>query len=269
MKNELVAAFRESERKKNGALAKRGRDLKAHHDSQWDKLVADDKRKAVELKVELAADIAQAKIANRREFRPAWAKLRQEQSAERAKFDGLEKSVFGRGANMVKAYAMAGINPDAEKSSPLGRALRILTSSQARKDYFDRAQKFEQSELKREQAGALTDKVSALKGMHREKLAAKDKDYEAKSADLIGSQKQDVSDLKQSWKDRQADRAKAIKDLTGVPERDKDLAQDRTSLKEDYMDALYLRLQMREEVEAEREHAHEQDNSRDYDDYDR
>ena len=39
--------------------------------------------------------------------------------------------------------------------------------------------------------------------------------------------------------------------------------QDKTSLKDDYMDELYYRLQMREDAEAE--HAHEQDNGRDRD----
>ena len=169
---------------------------------------------------------------------------------------------------MVKAYALAGINPHAEKLSPLQKALRVVSSAEARKNYFDRAQKYEQSELKREQAGALGDAVSKLKSDHKDKLAAKDEDYQTKSADLVEQQKQEVSDLKQSWKERQADRSEALNELIGMPERDKQQALDRTSLREEYLDALYLRLQMREEAEAEREYAHEQDNARDYDGHD-
>ena len=265
--NDKVAAFREAERKKNGALAKRGRDLKTRHDAQWDKLVADDKRKAVELKAELAAKIAQAKIANRCEFRPAWEKVRNDQAGERTKFEKLEKSVLGRGANMVKAYTMAGINPQAEKSSPLVRALRVVSSAEGRKDYFDRAQKYEQSELKRDQAGALADTVSKLKSDNRDKLAAKDEAYKEKSAKLIEAQKAEVADLKQSWKERQEDRSKSLKELEHVQQPIREKAQNTQSPREDHMDALLLRVQMREDQrETQREKAREQDNSRDYDD---
>ena len=264
--NDRVAAFIQSERTKNAAIAKRGRDLKHRHDAEWNKLVGEDKQQAIKLKTEHQSEVSKAKIANRKAYRPRFEELYREQAAERTKFDEMEKSLIGRGANMLKAYGLAANDPDLSKTTALGRALKVVTGTKGREEVFDRAQAQERSTLKREQSDSLAEDIGKLKTSYADKCAAKDKTFVDSSAKLISKHRSEIADLKTAWKERKADRSEALYALSINSGQNRLTAN--VGLKQDYIDDLLLRLKMREEMSKTPEHAQEQDNARDKDGHD-
>lgn len=205
--NDHVRAFQEQQRKKDAALALRGRNLTRLQDAAWNKLADAHKQRKAALARSLQKQINQAKANTREEYRPKWRDLRKVQESEKATFAELERSFFGRAANAAKLSADL---VREERSGVIARTFRILSNAGERKAYFERAQQRAQSTLQREQAEKVQSRAQELRTAQAAKMAANRAVFAQQRETLAKAQATERQKLKDDWKDRTAERHAAV-----------------------------------------------------------
>ena len=170
--NSKINAARAAERKKDAALALRGRNMAQMHARAWDKLAEAHRERKAALTRALQADIAQAKAAIREEFRPQWRDLNRRQDSERQTFDVLEASFFGRASNMAKTVRLSSRDIGGDTKGVIGRTFGILTNAGERKAYFESAQERARTALQRDHDYRTSEAVKSLEAAQEPKYAA-------------------------------------------------------------------------------------------------
>lgn len=264
--NAKAAGLREELRKKAAALALRGRNLAKIQRQERDRLADGHKQRKTALARDLQRKINQAKTAVREAYRPKWRSLERRQAKERQTFEALEKSFFGRIGNTFKTVKLSQRIRDDDRSGVITRTFRILSNGGDRKAYFDKAQERARTALKGEQRKALASEREKLQSAQAGKYGRLRAAYFDERSKLRASQATAQAALKQDWKDRAAERDKALKAFemaqtfkaaTAPPSGGKARTDDQ------YRAALVERY--RRAVDPDRQPAKEQDNERDTD----
>ena len=221
--NDRAKVMLDQQRRKDAALALRGRNMSRLHRSAWDRLAEGHRQRKAALARQLQSGINKAKSEIREGFRPQWRKLRQVQESERMTFEELETSFFGRASNMAKAMRLSSEEIGGEKTGIISRTFRILTNAGERKAYFEAAQKRARTALQRQQADRLREAIKSLEDVQRVKLANNRAVFEEKRRELAMHQRAEREALRQDWKTRTKDRAAAIQTIVAkLTERETD-----------------------------------------------
>lgn len=210
--NQLKAEIA-AERKKDAALALRGRNLAQLQQRARDSLVDGHRMRKSAIARGTQKDINKAKAAIREEFRPQWRELRDFQASERQTFEELETSFFGRASNIARTVRLTSEDIGEGRTNIISRTFRILTNASERRAYFDAAQERARKTVEREQANKLSEAAKALKDAQTEKMAANRAYFEGKRAELFEAQKAELAELQADWKLRSEQRAAKIEEL--------------------------------------------------------
>ena len=211
--NNQAQALAEDQRRKDAALALRGRNLTRLHASAWSKLADAHKERKAALARRLQRDINAKRSEVREEFRPKWTDLNQHQRSERETFDALEQSFFGRTSNIAKTVKLARGDIDGEHTNIISRSFRILTNAGARKEYFEKAQERARMALQRDQAQTVQIRADELKNAHTAKLAENRAYFLAEREMLQQQQAVQLDQLKQDWQQRNLERKAQFEEL--------------------------------------------------------
>lgn len=260
-----VREVMKKERAKDSALSLRGRNMEAMHGAAREKLVDAHEARKASLARQLKSNINKARAENREQYRPKWRDLQKVQESERKTFAELERSFFGRTANVVK---VTGSLLRDNSSNIISRSFKILSNAGERKVYFEKAQERARTALKSEQAKDLQSAVKSLKATHGAKLADNRAIFFEERQSLEKRHDIDRANLKQAWNKRTAEKEAALDKIkTQSPRMQKpksDLGQVRIS--DDYIERFSKNIRMSDYYNETQEPAKEQDNSRDRDD---
>lgn len=255
--NDHVKAFQEQQRKKDAALALRGRNLTRLQDAAWDKLAEAHKHRKAALARDLQKKTNQAKAETREDYRPKWRDLRKEQESEKVTFAELEKSFFGRAANAAKLSANL---VREQRSGVIARTFRIISSAGARKEFFERAQQRTQSALQRELLTKVQSRTQGLKAAQAVKLTANRAVFAEQRDSLEKTQTAEQRQLKADWKTRTSQRHEAV--TTFIREHQNSRNRNVDDVADRYLEKWSYRAEFEK---AQKEKSPEQDNKRDRD----
>ena len=209
--NHIVADMLASQRKKDQALALRGRNMAKLHAAARDRLAKNHLERKASLGRKLQTQINKARAQVREEFRPKWRALPVRQAKERETFAALESTFFGRAGNVFKALQLSAHDIQGDSSGVIGRSFKVITNASERKAYFERAQEREISALRAQEANGLSEAKKSLKAAHSEKMADLRVDFAQGRKNLEISHASDTAKLKADWKNRTAERDLAFK----------------------------------------------------------
>jgi hypothetical protein len=205
--NDRLKATIDAERKKDAALALRGRNMAELHAVARDQLVKAHRIRKAAIARELQRDIGQLKASIREEYRHKWRALKVHQAAELNTFEALESSTFGRASNMAKLSA------DAIREGGKGfikRTFGVLSSAGERREQFERTQERARKALEREQASKLEEGTQALKTAQAGKYGSNRAVFTQERQKLDQKHEADRQQLKQDWRNRSAEKQATI-----------------------------------------------------------
>ncbi|WP_298987402.1 relaxase/mobilization nuclease domain-containing protein [uncultured Roseibium sp.] len=208
--NDRTQAVAEAQRRKDAALALRGRNLTRLQAAAWSKLLETHKERKAALARDLQSKVNKAKAEVREEYRPQWVKMFRDQDSERETFDELERSFFGRAGNIVKTVRLNADLIRDQKSKIISRSFRILTNASARQEYFAKAQERARATLQRQQAMKAQEAAKALKDAQAVKYEQNRAVYAKQREDLSQTQQAERARLQEAWKERTAERQAAF-----------------------------------------------------------
>jgi len=211
--NNKAQAMAEEQRRKDAALALRGRNLTRLHASAWSKLADAHKERKAALARSLQKQSNKAREQVREEYRPQWQDLNKHQRSERETFAAMEKSWFGRTGNIVKTVKLNSGDIGGEKTNVIARSFRILTNAKARQDYFDNAQEAARNALQREQAQDAQLAVQELRAAQAVKYAENRAYFIAEREMLQQTQAKQTEQLKIDWRQRNIERNSQFEEL--------------------------------------------------------
>lgn len=220
--NDQLKAALDQERKKDAALAMRGRNMAAMQARARSTLVEGHKSRKAALARQLQRGMNKSKAEVREAFRPEWRKLRRDQESERKTFDALETSFFGRASNAAKAVRLSAQDIGGERTGIISRTFRILTKASERKAYFEAAQERARKAVQRQQAEKVSEAATSLKDAQAVKMADNRAVFMAKCDELKNSQQAERDQLKAAWKERTVKRAAAMDEIAAKFEASKE-----------------------------------------------
>lgn len=209
--NERLKSIIEEQRKKDAALALRGRNLAAMQERAWQVLTDGHKERKAALARGHQRDMNKIKAEVREEFRPEWRELRRHQQAERHTFEELERSFFGRASNMAKTVRLSADDIGGEKTNIITRTFRILTNATERQAYFDAAQERARKAVERRQAEQVQSTSQPLKDAHEVKQAGLRAVYAQERDELAKGHAAAQAALKDDWRLRAQEKQQALK----------------------------------------------------------
>lgn len=210
--NDQIKAVLDAERKKDAALALRGRNLAQMQARSRDTMVQGHKSRKAALARQLQSGINKARAEVRELFRPEWRELRSRQESERSTFEELETSLFGRASNMAKTIRVAPSDIGNGRTSIISRTFRILTNASERRAYFDAAQERARMALQRRKADKVSEVTKPLRDAHDVKMATNRDVLAEQRARTIYAQKAERDQFREAWKARAAERQAVFED---------------------------------------------------------
>ncbi len=247
-----------TERKKDAALALRGRNLEQLQARARDRLVQAHEARKSALARQLQRGINKAKADTREAFRPAWRALRSRQQAELRTFEELETSFFGRASNMAKTVRLSSKLIAQDKTKIITRTFQILTNAGQRKDYFEHAQERARKAVERQQSERVSDATKSLKAAHGVKMGANRAVFVEEWRQLTNLQQIERANLKEAWKKRTADRTATLEAMIAHTQKVESEPKPGSGVSAERMSALKQRYAQ----SAAQTPAKEQDNSR-------
>lgn len=219
--NDQTKAVLEQQRKKDAALALRGRNTALQHRRAWRVLeIANEKRKSA-LARDLRRKIGKSEVAITITFKPRFIELQKQQRKERFTFEAQEKNFFGRMGNRIKTARLSRAVKEGDRSGIIARTFRILSNAGNRKAYFEKAQQRARMALQRKKQISVKSEGSKLKGIHTAKLAKNRSVFFDERVKLQRSQAVETDKLKSAWKIRGLERENAFRSLIVTNERQK------------------------------------------------
>lgn len=170
--NNQTLFVRDEERKKDRALALKGRNMSKQHNAAWSKLDGEFQQRKADIAQSLKKQTSRAEAKIAEEMRPEWKALFARQDAEKRTFESLEKTLFGRTSNMVRTIQVSAKDLGGDETGILRRSFGILTNAGQRLEYFEKAQARARAALAAKKAHKVAVATDALKAQRDEKLAA-------------------------------------------------------------------------------------------------
>ena len=238
------------------------------HASAWSKLAEAHRYRKAALARDLQKKINQAKADTREEYRPKWRELRKVQKSEQATYAELEKSFFGRAANAAKLSADM---VREQRGGIIARSFQIISNASARKEYFEKAQDRARNALQREQADRLQSLAKELKTSQERKYADNRAVFMAEREKLDQKHQNDRDQLKDAWKERNAEKRQALDGMKSQAELKSKLRKPsvdlgHVQLTDEYYEKLKARLKLTDSYGQSQKPSQEQDNAQDRDD---
>lgn len=266
--NSQINVVKAEERKKDHALALKGRNMTKQHNAAWSKLDDDFQQRKADIARTLKKETskAEARIAN--EMRPEWKALYARQDAEKRTFESLEKTLFGRTSNMVRTIQVTAKDLGGAESGILRRSFGILTNAGQRLEYFEKAQARDRAALAAKKARRVAIVTGALKAQRDGKLGAARKLFLSERKTLFKRQEIERDEHRAGWAARNAERNLQFSRLSkpDSAERRKDNLESDASLNERANRVLGRTLKSYDFDRAHKGPTKEQDNKRDRDD---
>lgn len=147
-------------------------------------------------------DDNRAKADIREQFRPVWRELADKQVREAEIFETLERSLFGRTKNILKAVRETGL----DKDSNLARAFRVISSSDNRRDRLERSQERERGAVQAQVDQALADSVRSSRAMDEERCSDARAEFKSDMEGVRVKREQALSDHGAAWRQRNLER---------------------------------------------------------------
>lgn len=266
--NSQINVVKAEERKKDHALALKGRNMTKQHNAAWSKLDDDFQQRKADIARTLKKETskAEARIAN--EMRPEWKALYARQDAEKRTFESLEKTLFGRTSNMVRTIQVTAKDLGGAESGILRRSFGILTNAGQRLEYFEKAQARDRAALAAKKARRVAIVTGVLKAQRDGKLGAARKLFLSERKTLFKRQEIERDEHRAGWAARNAERNLQFSRLSkpDSAERRKDNLESDASLNERANRVLGRTLKSYDFDRAHKGPTKEQDNKRDRDD---
>lgn len=260
--NDQAKAILAAETKKDAELSKRGRNLKATQDSAWDRLIEGHRARKASIDRDTQRRINAARAVIREEFRPQWRKLAADQDSERKTFAELERSFFGRAANVATAMRLSSSHIGTGRGMTIGRMFKILTNASDRKAAFEQAQERARSALQREQNSAVYEAAKIAKASQRAKLTDNRAVLSAQRAELIERQKIEKFEIKEAAKKRGIERKAAFEQIKAMAKKPpSDIGQTPQTAKDRYRAFLLRQIDAGGEFTKAQSEAQEQNNT--------
>lgn len=208
--NDIVEGVRSQQNRKDAALALKGRNMRSLQERDWDALARSHRERRDAIKRGAERDAAKARAGIRDGFRPQWRDLNARQAKERAGFEQMEASLFGRARNVVSGLKRARSLGQDDPTGLLARSFKILVSETARRTYFEKSQAAKRAALKREQDARVAEAVEKAKTEAAAKLDANRRQFFEERALLKQRHRVQQAAYGADWKDRKAARMTAL-----------------------------------------------------------
>lgn len=266
--NDQALSVRAAERKKDRALALRGRNMTKQHNAAWSKLDGEFQQRKADIAQSLKKETSRAEAKIAEEMRPEWKELYARQDAEKRTFDSLEKTLFGRTSNMVRTIQVTAKDLGGTESGILRRSFGILTNAGQRLEYFEKAQARARAALAGKKARKVAKATDALKAQRDKKLGAARKLFLSERKALFKRQEIERDAHRASWAERNVERNLQFSRLskTESANRRKNNIESDASLNERANRVLGRTLKNYDFDRANNGPTREQDNKKDRDD---
>ena len=261
--NDRVKTFLANQKRKDAALYAQGRILADRQQARTAAIEERFEQRKAAADAAMQTQINRAKAAIREEFRPRFRELKSRQYAERRTFDALEKSLFGRTKNALKAVRSAF---EKEDTGLISRSFRVLSSAGERKAYFDRGQRRDVLALKKQQSAQIQSAQTEAKNTRAKSISGARDSFLDETAQASALAEAENRDMKSAWRSRRAERQAETREFTAVEKTKPQIGGDftRAKMTDDYFKDLERRFGLAEDFDGATQHpAQEQDNERD------
>lgn len=199
--NSKKKALLDQHRKKAAAIAKRDREAKARHKSEFQKL-QDSRREQVNgIKEQVKKSAEQQKQKIRDGYRSKWEKQHHQQQADLAAFEENEKTLKGRMQNALRLVQWRNLlGRNSGEKTTLSNAFKVFSSEGSRREALERQLKRQESALKKEQDEKVGVVAEAAKVRTQEKLVASRPAYVKERNDLILKHRLERAKIKTEWR---------------------------------------------------------------------
>lgn len=255
-------AVQSAQRKKDAALALRGRSMATMHKRALETLIGNHEERKAALGRALKKETNKLKAQIREEYRPKWRDLKKRQQAERRTFDSLETSFFGKASNMAKALKATVRDVQDGSTGFITRTFKVLTNAGERKAYLERAQQRQRATLGREQAERLKSGAEALTATHSKRMAAVRSNLMQERGQLLKRQEIERARLKEQWKERNAERKAAYKGVSATAAKAAHKAAPARGMREDRIKSLSEQFRIDQKIKARVQKTSEQNNDK-------
>lgn len=232
-------ALSDTEKQKDLALSKRGREQAEWHEQQWSDLSRDHKSRKSQIAKDVRAKVRRADKSIREKNAPARLALEKRHKAERRLLERRENHLMGRMKNIVQGVKSTGEARDRDQGR-IGEAFNIITSRAKREDQFARVQAKEQRSFKAAENKRIATAQERIKADGKQRQSDNLDRFYAERKSVQFTQGMEQAKLKAEWKQRGEDRKQAWKEFRlgqfiskhgvggGVSrERDKDRGRER------------------------------------------
>jgi hypothetical protein len=258
-------AIAEAQRRKEAALARRARELKARQRQASDEFQKNHKQRIKEIKAETLRERAAAIDAVREKRRPDWTMLFHEHQAQLRDFEKREESLKGRLKNFFGSIDLKAAIYGSEELSRKQAISEVFSASDAGKRLaiLQRRQEADKRKLQAQQKQEERQAAATLGGRRQEGLQKNRQVFERERNDLILTQSMDGAKLRAERKTRREEREAAWTSRASggrAPEQERE-----KSFKPDNVSELPERDQAIRELEErlERKRSRQRDQERD------
>jgi hypothetical protein len=206
--NRYFADVKAAERTKDLALSAKARALAAQHREQWQALEARRRAERRQLAQERREALAHARAKVCEAYRDDWRTLYREQRQERATFESLEDTFFGRIKNRINALSLSQHIRGETTERVIARGFSILASRGARLEALDRAHRTQRAKLQSTQDAEVARGQAGVRATYQEKAKTARTGFTAERATLVMAQALEKDALKKEWHNRTLEREK-------------------------------------------------------------
>jgi hypothetical protein len=138
--------------------------------------------------------------------------LADKQVRETEIFETLERTLFGRTKNILKAVRETGL----DKDSNLARAFRVISSSDNRRDRLERSQERERGAVQARVDQALADSVRSSRAMDEERCSDARAKFKSDMEAFRVTREQALSDHGVAWRKRNEERRDVLNSASSI-----------------------------------------------------
>ena len=211
-----IEEFMAQQRKKDAALAQKGRNLAALQARELALLVKAHQERKAGIDLHLRRELTRIQNEVREALRGDWSQMRAQHKLDRKSFEAMEETFFGRIGNSLREIVPPSRQKDDENQSVLRRGFQILANAGARKEAQKQRHKSATEAMLERHAAMVKERADVARKAHEEKMRAARKTYLEERRNTLASHEQAREALKAHWKKRTAEKKAALLSLKTV-----------------------------------------------------
>ena len=260
--------IREEQRKRDYALGRKTRELKAKQRAAWRDLAERRKTEIARIRDDAKRAVGKEIDRIRAAFRDRWTSLYHEHKASLRAFEIREEKFLGRVSNTVRSIDLGEIFSGQDRRKALSEAYNALSSSGGRLEALKRSQRAQDRALELEQKAEERAAEKAVKAERDRKLADMRALFQAERSSLIFTQRLERAHNRGEWITRSRDRRAAwehnrLHGNDDGPDRRREASPDRDAAPKTDFTALAESFLKRQEAMERQRKDREQNNDRD------